>query len=233
MYDHQLFLKTLSEFSGALRDPHDSHRVLSALADRVSQVLDLAGSGVSLARVGRLELDAANGSDVAEIERTQERTQRGPCVTAFRTEQAVAVPILTRERERWPGYCSVAARAGIDAVASIPMRLGEETLGVLNLYARGSRDWSEEDLAVATAMADLATAYLINAAEHDKQVELNRELQDALDSRVIIEQAKGALAARHQITPDAAFERLRGHARRHRAELRSVAEAVVNKSLEI
>jgi GAF domain-containing protein len=233
VYDQRLYLKTLSEFAGVLISPYEVHAVLESLTDRVRDVLDLVGSGVSLARGDRLEFDSACGSDVAEIERTQERTQVGPCITAFRTGQTIAVSDLTREHDRWPDYAATAARADIAAVASLPMRLGEQTVGALNLYALGTRSWPEDDLAAAQVMADMATVYLINADRHDQQVALNNQLQIALDSRVIIEQAKGVLAARKKITPEAAFERLRSHARSHRARLRSVAEAVVDNRLEI
>jgi GAF domain-containing protein len=233
VYDQRLYVKTLSEFAGVLVSPYEVHTALETLTDRVRDVLDLAGSGVSLARGDRLEFSTAFGSAVAEIERTQERTQVGPCVTAFRSGQTIAVPDLTREHDRWPDYAATAARANIAAVASLPMKLGEQTVGALNLYARGTRDWSEEDLAAAQVMADMATVYLINADRLHQQVALNTQLQIALDSRIVIEQAKGALAAKDQITPDAAFERLRSHARSRRAPIRSVAEDVVANRLEI
>ena len=233
MYDQQLYLKTLSEFAGALISPYEVHSVLQTLTDRVREVLDLAGSGVSLAQGDRLEFDTAYGSAVAEIERTQERTQVGPCVTAFRTGQTIVVPDLTRSADRWPEYAATAARAGIAAVASLPMRLGEETVGALNLYAVGTREWPEEDVAAAQVMADMATLYLINADRHHQQVALNSQLQIALNSRIVIEQAKGALAARNETTPNEAFERLRSHARSNRVSLRSVAEAVVDNRLEL
>lgn len=233
MLDHPIYLKTLSEFAGALLTPYEVHTALGELADRVAEVLGLAGSGVSLARDGRLEFDTAHGAAIAEIERVQERSQVGPCVTAFRTGRVVLVPDLTACRDRWPQYCDAAARAGIAAVASLPMQLnGGPVVGALNLYADRPRDWPEEDVAAATVLADMATAYLINASQHHKQVALNEQLQHALDSRVIIEQAKGALAARRQITADEAFDRIRRYARSHQATVTSVADAVVRHDLD-
>ncbi len=233
MYDQQLYVRTLSEFTGLLLSHYEVHSALDTLTDRISDVFDLAGSGVSLARDGRLEFETAFGSTVAEVERIQERTQVGPCVTALHTEQTVTVTDLTREQDRWPEFSAAAARAGISAAASLPMRLEEHIVGALDLYSRGTRDWPEEDMAAAKVMADMATAFLINADRDRKQRELNTQLQIALDSRVIIEQAKGAIAAKHQLTPAAAFERLRSHARSHKASIRAVAEAVVNNRLEL
>jgi GAF domain-containing protein len=234
MYDHQLYLNTLSDFTRVLLAPYEVHTALGELADRVTDVLGLAGSGVSLARDGRLEFDTAFGPAIAEVERTQERMQVGPCLTAFTTGRIVAVSDLTACHDRWPDYCAAAALVGIDSVAALPMRLGEgaQAVGVLDLYADGTREWQEEDLAAAAVMADMATAYLVNASHHHQQVELAEQLQHALDSRVIIEQAKGVLVARHQIDPDAAFERTRRHARRHNVALTGVADAVVRLRLD-
>lgn len=233
MYDPHLYVRTLSEFTGLLLSHYEVHSALGALTDRISDVFHLAGSGVSLARDGRLEFETAFGSTVAEVERTQERTQVGPCVTALHTGETVTVTDLTREQDRWPEFTAAAARAGISAAASLPMRLEEHIVGALNLYSRGTRDWPEEDMAAAQVMADMATAFLINADRDRKQTELNRQLQIALDRRVIIEQAKGVIATNHQITPAAAFERLRNYSRSHNVSVRDLAEAVVEKRLEL
>jgi GAF domain-containing protein len=232
MYDHQLYLRTLSEFTRTLLTPYDVHAMFDQLVDRVTSVLGLAGSGVSLDRDGRLELATALGDDVTAAEQAQEQCQMGPCVTAFRSGEIVAVPDLREARSRWPEYAAVADGVGIRAVASIPMRLGDVTVGALNLYAREVRDWPREDLDAAVVLADMATVYLINASHHRKQVELTEQLQQALDSRLVIEQAKGMLAARHSISPERAFERLRSLARNRSVTVQAVAEAVVRLGLD-
>jgi hypothetical protein len=234
MYDHKLYVRTLSEFTRVLLSPYDVHAALGELADRVSEALGLIGSGVSLIHDGRLEFDNAHGAPIAEVERVQEQVQVGPCVAAVRSGQVVAVTDLASQADRWPDYCDAAARVGITAVASLPMRLGEDDapIGALNLYADGLRDWPEEDVAAAAVMADMATAYLVNASYHRKQVELAEQLQSALDSRVIIEQAKGVLVARHRIAPGEAFNRLRRYARSRSVSLTSVADAVVRLKLD-
>lgn len=158
---------------------------------------------MSLAEGDRLAFDAGVGGQVTELERLQEETQIGPCDTAFRSGQIVSASDLDAETDRWPEYCRTAATLGVGAVASIPMRLGEQTVGAVNLYAGESRVWDKEDMAAAVVLADMATAYLINASKHRQQVELAEQLQRALDVRVIIEQAKGMLAVRRGIAPDA------------------------------
>jgi len=233
MYNPELYLTTLSNFTKVLLTPYDVHAALVELADRVTQMLDLRGSGVSLAHQDRLEFDSGNKPDIVALEKVQQDTQCGPCVEAFRTGSPVVVVDLTAEAGRWPQYCEVAEQLGISAVASIPMQLVGQAVGALNLYARGVRVWEPQDVAAAIVMADMATAYLINASHHHQQVQLAEQLQQALDTRLMIEQAKGMLAARHRITPDQAFERLRHHARDRRAKVHAVAHAVVELGLEI
>ncbi|GAB3244401.1 ANTAR domain-containing protein [Nocardioides dilutus] len=188
---------------------------------------------MGLGRDDWLEMGIAHGAAVAELERTQEYVQAGACVTAFKTGQVVAIPELTTQRDLWPDYCAAASRVGIVAVAALPMRVGELTIGAVNLYADVRRDWSGDDLAAAAVMADMATVYLINASQRHRDAELNRQLQHALDSRAVIEQAKGVLVARRRISPDQAFERIRRHARNHNATVVSVADAVVELGLDV
>ena len=233
LYDHSLYLRTLSEFTRVLLTPYDVHVVLDQLATRVTEVLGLLGSGVSLAEGDRLAFDAGVGGPVTVLERLQEATQIGPCVTAFRSGQVVTVSDLGGENERWPAYCRTARALGVQAVASIPMRLGDQAVGAMDLYAAESRTWDEDDMSAAVVMADMATAYLINASQHRQQVELAEQPQHALDARVVIEQAKGMIAGKAGITPDAAFDQLRRHARGRGATVRAVAEAVVNLGLDL
>lgn len=233
MYDHALYLKTLSQFTAALLTPYDVDSVLREVATRISDVLGLAGSGVTLARGGRLEPAVAAPPHLVGLEDLECSRQTGPCLDAFHTGQVVAVESLDKERDRWPEYCQLAERLGVSAVAGIPMRLQGQAVGALNLYGDGPRTWPHDDLAPAVVMADMATAYLINASKMHQQIQLNEQLQFALESRIVIEQAKGAIAGAHGITVDEAFQRIRRHARSHNTSIRSVAEAIVNVGLRV
>jgi GAF domain-containing protein len=233
MYDHELYLRTLGEFTARFLRPDDAAAVLGELAERMTEVLGLAAAGVSLERDGRVEFHAGYGPEVAAVERAQEGAQEGPCVTALETGAIVAVAELSAEHGRWPRYCSAADSVSISAVASIPMRRGDRTLGVIDLYGRGPRDWPDGDLRAASVMADIATVFLVHAYDRRDYTERIEQLQNALDSRVDIEQAKGVLACRHGIDPEKAFERLRTHARDRNLRLRDVARAVVRGELEI
>lgn len=233
MYDHQLFLRTVSEFAGKLLTTYDVDEVLEELMARLAATLGLAGCGVALAEGGRLQFTTAMPPEVSELELVQIEHQRGPCTDAFHGNAIVAISDLTSESGRWPDYCGVAGRLGFAAVAGIPMHLGQMAVGAVNLYAEGPREWPADDLVAAQVMADMATSYLINASTLRQQEQLNEQLRAALESRAIIEQAKGSVAALHGIDVEQAFERIRAHARRHNVSVRSVAEAIVELGLTI
>jgi AmiR/NasT family two-component response regulator len=111
------------------------------------------------------------------------------------------------------------------------MRLDDEVLGAMNIYSAEPRLWTDDEIATAQVLADMATSYLVNASELEKSRRTSEQLQEALQSRVVIEQAKGILSAERRISMDEAFETLRRHARNHNANLRAVADAVVNLGL--
>lgn len=233
MYDHSLFLRTLSEFSARLLGPYDVDSVLPDLMDRLTAVLELDGSGVALARDGHLEFTTAVPDRLAELEIVQIEHQAGPCVEAYLTGEVVAIPELGAERGRWPAYCAVAERHGLTSVAGIPMRLSGSAFGALDLYVTAGRCWPQEDLDAAVVMADMATNYLVNASKLRQQEQLNEQLQRALDSKAVIEQAEGIVASENETTVDRAFHRIRAHARNHNVAVASVAEAIVRLGLKI
>ena len=118
-------------------------------------------------------------------------------------------------------------------MAGIPLRDGNEIIGALNIYSREPRVWSDEDIAVAVLLADVATSYVLNASKLHDQEQLSDQLQQALDSRVVIEQAKGITAQQKTIPVDQAYQLMRRHARNNNTSLRVVAEAIVAVGLEV
>jgi GAF domain-containing protein len=233
MHDHALLLKSLSQFARRLLIPYDVDAVLGEFAESITGVLGLAGTGISLAADGELKLDVAIPPKISELERLQHQLQAGPCVDAYTSGEVIAIARLRDEAERWPEYCTLAERIGVSAVAGIPMGLQGTTVGVLNMYADGEHEWTEDDLAAASLMADMATGYLINASKHHQQEQLTEQLQHALDSRVVIEQAKGIVSATSGASIEEAFRQIRSHARGQNATLRSVAEAIVEGRLRV
>jgi GAF domain-containing protein len=233
VYDSSMFIRILSEFSGKLLTEYDVDTVLMDLMERLTELLGLDGSGVALAQGDRLDVVTAVPDPLAELEKVQIMHQSGPCVDAYRTVSVVVVADLEAQHQTWPEYCAVAERLGLGSVAGIPMRLGGTAIGALNLYDRGPRSWAREDIAAAMVMADIATSYLVNASKLRQQEQLNEQLQHALDSRSVIEQAKGIVAGEREITVELAFRRIRAHARSHSVTVRSVAESIVHRGLKL
>jgi GAF domain-containing protein len=233
MYDQSLFMRTLSQFSAALLNPYDVDSALTDLMERLTGVLGLSGSGVALAHDGHLELTTALPEPLMQLERVQIKHQSGPCVEAYRTSTVVAIADLGEEHARWPEYCATAEKLQLSSVAGIPMRLSGTSFGALNLYADGPRPWPREDIEAAVVMADMATNYLINSSKIRQQELLSEQLQHALDSKSIIEQAKGIVASENSISIDEAFNRLRSQARREKVTVRSLAEAIVQRGMKL
>jgi len=228
-----LFLQTLSRFAVVLPVRYDLETTLTDLTESVTAVLGLSGSGVTMAKDGRLRFVTAVSQASGELERNQEEQQAGPCRDAFDCGEVVRVTDVRLESNRWPEFSAAATRLGVAGVAGIPMRLADHIIGALNLYSPEPREWSEEDIAVAKVLADVATSYVVNASKLRQQEQLSEQLQQALESRVVIEQAKGITASQHAVTIDQAYQRMRRHARTNNASMRMVAEAIVDVGLQV
>jgi GAF domain-containing protein len=234
MYDQRLFMKTLSRFSVVLPEHHDlDAAALAELTKSVTAVLGLGGSGVTMAEAGQLQFVTAVTPDSRELERSQEDHQEGPCRDAYETGEVVRVTDVRQESAQWPHYSAAASRMVVAGVAGIPMRDGDEVIGALNIYSREPRQWSDQDIAVAVVLADVATSYVLNASKLHDQKRLSQQLQQALDSRVVIEQAKGITAHQNTVPVDQAYQLMRKHARNNNTSLRVVAEAIVGVGLKV
>ena len=166
----------------------------------------------------------------------QEAHQSGPCVDAVRTGTPVTVSDLTAHPDaatRWPDYVVQANALGVRAVAGIPMVTDKGVIGAVNSYDAAPHNWSPQDLALARILADMATGYLVHASALARERRTSQQLRLALETRIVIEQAKGILANAEGISIDTAFERLRKHARGHNARIHDVAYAVVHLELRL
>jgi len=234
LYDQRLFMKTLSRFSVVLPEHHSlDAAALAELTKSVTAVLGLGGSGVTMAEWGELHFVTAVTPDSEELERSQEEHQEGPCRDAFETGEVVRVTDVRQESARWPDYSATAKQLGVAGVAGIPMRFDGEIIGALNIYSSQPREWSDQDIAVAVVLADAATSYVLNASKLHDQEELSKQLEEALESRIVIEQAKGITAQKKSVTIDHAYQLMRGHARNNHASLRTVAAAIVEVGLRV
>jgi len=235
MYDQSLLLQTLSRFAVVLPARYDVQEALSELTESVTAVLGLCGSWVTMADDGRLNFLTAVSQASAELERDHAQLHpfSCPCREAYSTGEVVRVTDVREQPTRWPEFSAFATRLSLAGVAAIPMRLADEIIGALNLYSPEPRDWSDEDIAVAGVLANVATSYMVNASKLRQQQHLTEQLQEALKSRVVIEQAKGITAQQHAISVGQAYQLMRGHARRNNASLRVVAEAIVAVGLQV
>jgi GAF domain-containing protein len=228
--DADTILDSLQRFAAALTGGYGIGDVLHNLTEEMTGVLDLTGAGVTLVDGGRQRFVTAAIEAVADLERVQEDFQKGPCVDAVAAARPVTVSDIAvgDSSQRWPDYTRAAKKAGIQAVAGIPMCADAVAIGAVNLYDSQPRTWAAEDLRIAGILADIATGYLMHASAAQQQRRTAEQLQQALDTRLIIEQAKGVLAAKHAISIDDAFGRLRTYARDHNERIHDVARGVVN-----
>ena len=231
----ETLLDSLERFAAALTSGYGIGDVLHNLTEEMAEVLDLSGAGVTLVHDGQQRFVTAAVEAIATLERVQETWQKGPCIDAVASAAPVAVPDLAAEDagSRWPDYTIAAKTAVIQAVAGIPMLAEGAAIGAINLYDSQPRNWSPEDLRVATIFASIATGYLAHASSARQQQRTAEQLQQALNTRLIIEQAKGVLATQQETTVDEAFERLRKYAREHNARIHDVSRAVVKGDLLI
>lgn len=226
--DHGALRRVMSDYAAALVDgDYDVAEVLYQLSDQCVTVLDLAGAGVSLRNAdGELEFVTATDGRASRMESEQVGLGDGPCFHAFRTGRIVVVADLEFD-DRWPDHQRIAAGVGYRGVVGVPMPVGRAPIGALNLYDSDVREWTDEDVDVATLLANMAAGYVLMARSLANSRTLTEQLQHALDSRIVVEQAKGMLAARLGLDVNEAFERLRSHARANRLRVRDLARDVV------
>ncbi|MEU8859887.1 MULTISPECIES: GAF and ANTAR domain-containing protein [Streptomyces] len=229
--NQQLLAKTFVELADNLVADFDLIDFLRLLTDRCVGMLGAGAAGVLLAdRDGKLRVMAASDEQVRLLELFQLQNDEGPCLECFRTGAPVIVPDLTREVDRWPRFVTAAHRSGFGAVQALPMRLRDEVVGALNLFRATPGPFDPAATLIAQALADVATISLLQQRTTHRSTVLNEQLQTALNSRVLIEQAKGKLAERQNIDMEQAFTALRGYARSHNRRLVDVARAFIDGS---
>ena len=219
--------QTFVELADTLVDEFDVIELLTVLTDRCVTLLDAGAAGILLAdSAGSLHVMAASSEQARLLELFQLQSEEGPCLDCFAHGQSV-VNVDLDDTDRWPRFAPEARAAGFRAVQALPMRLREVTIGALNVFLDDRVVLTDADLVVGQALADAATIAILHHRQvHEHQVVM-AQLQGALTSRVVIEQAKGMLAERADVDLDEAFARLRGHARRTDRPLSTVAADLV------
>ena len=227
--DGELLSETFVELTDTMVADFDVIDFLHTLTERSVQLLDASAAGVLLADPrGELRVVAASSQAARLLELFQLQNDQGPCLDCFRTAQAVAAPDLTTAQQRWPQFAAAAAQAGFAAVHALPMRLRSQVIGALNLFRASAGSFSHEDVRVGQALADVATIGLLQERSARRGETLSEQLQGALNSRVVIEQAKGKLAERLGLDMDQAFTLLRSYARNRNLRLSDLAQAVID-----
>jgi transcriptional regulator with GAF, ATPase, and Fis domain len=217
------------EVADTLVDQFDLIEFLQMVASHTSDLVDARAAGLLLADVdGRLQLMAASNERAQMLELFQVQAHEGPCQDCYRQGRPVINADLAAAADKWPEFAPRAVAAGFRSVHAFPMRLRQQVIGALNLFGTETGEMSTQDVRIVQALADVATIGLLQERALRHSEGLTEQLQAALDSRTVIEQAKGALAQIHGGTPDQAFDRLRRYSRRHRAHLSQVARAVLH-----
>ncbi|HET9830016.1 MAG TPA: GAF and ANTAR domain-containing protein [Nocardioidaceae bacterium] len=216
------------ELADTLIEDFDVVDFLQTLTDRCVELLGADAAGLMLSdQRGGLQLMTATLERARVLEVFELQVQEGPCLECFMTGEAVTNVELVEANKRWPIFTPAAVEAGFGATHALPMRLRGTVIGALNLFTDQPVHLTSTDLGVGQAMADVATIGLLHQQLAHEQTILSEQLQSALHSRVLVEQAKGALSARAGVSVGEAFARMRAHARSHNLALSVVASEVV------
>lgn len=218
---------------GAVEREHPGQSEVESVAEQQlvissMMLLPIDAAGVLVQEPsGEIHGSIASGDEARLLERVQLETGAGPCLQSCQTGKMVSVEDLGIGMNRWPAFAQLAAKFHYKSVCSLPMRLRGDAVGALNLYRIEAGALSGFDVAVAQALADVAAIGILQERIRARTELVNQQLQNALDSRVVIEQAKGILAERGRIDVNEAFTLLRSHARSTRQRLSELARAVV------
>ncbi len=223
-------LPSLSDLSGVLLSEQSVPDLLAIVVNLAASAIDgVDGASVSMAIQGRegFETTGASSPTVREIDDAQYEKDEGPCVEAILTGNEVRVSLPTGQ---WPRFSERAVMAGVRSVWAIPLRVKETNIGALNLYSRREEPWVAAGASdAARGLAGQAAVVLANAASLVSAETTNAHLQEALESRDIIGQAKGILMVRQNVSADEAFDILRRASQGSGRKLREIALEVVKR----
>lgn len=226
--------KAIIELSGMRQRPFDETRYARDLLRHSSRLLNADAAGVILTGAdGRLDTVIASSETARLLQIIQLHYDAGPSIVSYRARRQVSVADLNVEEGDSDIFRSATLSAGFPAVHAFPLLLAGEAIGSLILFRRSPGELGSDDRVVGKALASMATAYLLTERDLGKAERLGAQLENALRSRVVIEQAKGILAERHDLPMNSAFETMRSFARNSRRRLEDVARAVIENSPDI
>ena len=217
---------TLVELADTLVDDFDMVEFLQLLAGRCVELFGAVEAGLMLADpAGTLRYMASSSERAKILELFELQSEEGPCLDCFRSGEQVVNQRLTDPPERWPRFSLKAQAAGFVSAHALPLRVRGKVIGAINLFHATDHRLGAADVRLGQAMADIATIGILQARALSQATVLAEQLQVALKSRIVLEQAKGRLAERVGVDVDEAFTRLRTFSRSHNRGLTSVAEA--------
>ena len=211
---------------------YDVVDLLDELTGRCARILDVESAGLLLAdREGVMHVMAASSDLTRQLEVYQLQRDEGPCLDCYRHGEPVVAADLAEAAARWPTFVPAAQAAGFASVHALPMRLRDHVLGALGLFGTSVGALNSKDMHLGQALADVASVALVqDKAVNDKALVIE-QLQTALTSRVVLEQAKGVLAQVGNLSMGDAFTVLRSYARGHGLRLTDVAQSVASRRL--
>jgi transcriptional regulator with GAF, ATPase, and Fis domain len=209
----------------------------TTVGEALQRIADIALEAVPAAAIVGMSMLGEDGrpttavytdAESPAIDEAQYRDEKGPCLDAWRHNTVLSVPSVADVSDAYPGFAAACLQHGVHSTLSLPMRAGAVAVGALNMYARVPDGFSSDDAALAGDVAAAGAAVLVNVSAYWTAFDLSAQLQEAMDSRAVIEQAKGMLmAASPDLTADAAFDMLRQVSQRENLKLRQVARRIV------
>ena len=218
------------DMTDTLVDDFDAIDFLNTLTEHAAAISGADAVGLMLAdQRGHLQYLASSNDTGKLLELLQLQVEEGPCIDCYTSGHPIVNADLSTATDRWPLFAPKALAAGFQSVHAFPMRLRENVIGALNLFGRPLTDFSPDETRIVQALADIATIAILQERNVVRAETLTEQLQGALNSRIVIEQAKGALAQLEGTTTTEAFESLRARARDSRRRLTDVAAEVLGQ----
>lgn len=234
MNREQRLARVFVELADTMVADFDAIDLLHTLTERTVSLLDVDAAGLVMADPrGRLQVLAATSHTARLLELFELQNEEGPCLDCYTSGEQVVNVDLNDATARWPKFSTASVDAGYQSVHALPLRLRKRTLGAMNLFCSNRSTLTSDDLAVGQAMADVSTIGLLQERNVRRQEVLAEQLHTALNSRILIEQAKGVLAERAGIDVGDAFRRMRAYSRRASRPLNSIATAVIENAIAI
>jgi transcriptional regulator with GAF, ATPase, and Fis domain len=225
-------VRSLVDLAATLTDDFDVVEMLTGLTDRCVDLLAVSAAGVMLASPdGTLRLIASSSEAMRIVELFELQAEEGPCLDAYRTGEQVEHENLRAGSGRWPRFATVAVEAGFHSALAMPLKVRHNTIGAMNLFSFDQIPMEGDDVLVARAFADLATISVVQHGVATEIRQVNEQLTHALESRVLIEQAKGVIFERAGVDMAQAFDRLRNYSRTNNLRLTQVAQAAIDGTL--